>query len=87
MDQDVWILPRQLTISAYARDTKESDSLSAEFSQRAEQSLMWRSKPSQSRTWSTRWQTSDSLSWCASQAWGYHGALRAPYQYPTSPRQ
>ena len=50
----MWILPKQL-ISASALDTEALISDSSEFSQVAEQSLMWRSKPSQSRTWSQRW--------------------------------
>ena len=50
----MWIVPKQL-ISASALDTEALISDSSEFSQVAEQSLMWRSKPSQSRTWSQRW--------------------------------
>ena len=50
----MWVLPKQL-ISASALDTEALISDSSEFSQVAEQSLMWRSKPSQSRTWSQRW--------------------------------
>jgi len=50
----VWIIPRQL-ISVSALDTKESALDSKEFSQAAEQSLLWRSKPSPSQTWLARW--------------------------------
>jgi len=50
----MWILPKQL-ILASALDTEALISDSDEFSQVAEQSLMWRSKPSPSRTWSQRW--------------------------------
>jgi len=50
----MWILPKPI-ISAFAPDTEALISDSDEFSQVAEQSLMWRSKPSQSRTWSQRW--------------------------------
>lgn len=50
----MWILPKQL-ILASALDTEALILDSSEFSQVAEQSLMWRSKPSQSRTWSQRW--------------------------------
>ena len=50
----MWVLPKQI-ISASALDTEALISDSSEFSQVAEQSLMWRSKPSQSRTWSQRW--------------------------------
>lgn len=50
----MWIVPKQL-ISASALDTEALISDSSEFSQVAEQSLMWRSKPSPSRTWSRRW--------------------------------
>ncbi len=50
----MWIVPKQL-ISASALDTEALISDFSEFSQVAEQSLMWRSKPSQSRTWSQRW--------------------------------
>ena len=46
-----------------------------------------RNKSEVSRVTQTRWQTSDSLSWCASQAWGHHGPLMRPGQCPTSPRQ
>jgi|6_EtaG_2_1085325.scaffolds.fasta_scaffold37292_2 hypothetical protein len=50
----MWILPKPI-ISAFAPGTEALISDSDEFSQVAEQSLMWRSKPSQSRTWSQRW--------------------------------
>jgi len=48
-----WILPS--TISASAQDLQALTLGSEEFSQLAEQSLMWRSKPSQSGTWFKRW--------------------------------
>ena len=52
----MWILPKQIQsiISASAQVMKESDLDSEEFCQMSENSLMWRSKPSLSRTWSTR---------------------------------
>jgi len=50
----MWILPKSI-ISAFAPGTEALISDSDEFSQVAEQSLMWRSKPSQQRTWSQRW--------------------------------
>ena len=50
----MWILPKQI-ISASALATEELISDCEEFSQVAEQSLMWRSKPSQLRTWRQRW--------------------------------
>jgi hypothetical protein len=50
----MWILPKSI-ISAFAPGTEALISDSDEFSPVAEQSLMWRSKPSQSRTWSQRW--------------------------------
>ena len=51
----MWIVPRQLLTSVSAQDMEELTLDSKEFSQRAEQSLMWRSKPSPARTWSQRW--------------------------------
>ena len=51
----MWILPKQLHTSASVVDTAESDSALNEFYQTCEKSLMWRSKPSQWRTWSRRW--------------------------------
>ena len=51
----MWILPKQLLTSAYVPDTKELGLDSEEFSQTSEKSLMWRSKPSLSRTWLQRW--------------------------------
>ena len=50
----MWILPKQI-ISASALDMEVLISDCEEFSQVAEQSLMWRSKPSQLRTWRQRW--------------------------------
>lgn len=51
----MWILPKQLITSLSVPDTEELTLGCEEFSQLAEQSLMWRSKPSPSRTWSQRW--------------------------------
>ena len=51
----MWILPKQLHTSASVVDTAESDSALREFCQTCEKSLMWRSKPSQWRTWCRRW--------------------------------
>ena len=50
----MWILPKQI-ISASALDMEALISDCEEFSQVAEQSLMWRSKLSQLRTWRQRW--------------------------------
>ena len=50
----MWILPKPI-ISAFAPGTEALISDSDEFSRVAEQSLMWRSKPSPLRTWSQRW--------------------------------
>ena len=49
----MWIISS--LISAYARATGESTTDSERFCQLCEQSVMWRSKPSQSQTWSRRW--------------------------------
>ena len=51
----MWILPRQLHTSASALDTEGSISDLNDACQLCEQSLLWRSKPSPSRTWSQRW--------------------------------
>ena len=51
----MWIVPRQLLTSVSAVGTEALTLDSGEFSQLAEQSLMWRSKPSLARTWSQRW--------------------------------
>jgi hypothetical protein len=50
----MWILPKQI-ISASALGMEALISDCEEFSQLAEQSLMWRSNPSQLRTWRQRW--------------------------------
>ena len=50
----MWILPKPI-ISVFALDTEALISDSGEFSQVAEQLLIWRSKPSQLRTWLQRW--------------------------------
>ncbi len=49
----MWIIPS--TISASAPGMQASTLDCEEFSRLAEQSLMWRSKPSPSPTWSRRW--------------------------------
>ena len=51
----MWILPKQLHTLASVQVMKESGEDSEEFCQMSEKSLMWRSKPSQLRTWLTRW--------------------------------
>ena len=51
----MWILPKQLHTCHSVQVMTESESDLKEFSQTCEQSLMWRSKPSQSQTWSRRW--------------------------------
>ena len=50
----MWILPKPI-ISAFAPGTEESTWLSSRWCKLAAPLLMWRSKPSQSRTWSQRW--------------------------------
>ena len=51
----MWIIPKNLYgICPSVQDTEESTLDSDEFCQSAEQSLMWRSKPSLSKTWLTR---------------------------------
>ena len=51
----MWILPKQLHISPYVPDMKALGLDCEEFGRMSEKSLMWRSKPSQSRTWCQRW--------------------------------
>ena len=51
----MWIIPKQLHTSAYVADMEALGLDSSEFCQLSETSLMWRSKPSLSRTWSQRW--------------------------------
>ena len=51
----MWILPKQLHTSRFVADMTELGLDSEEFGQMSEMSLMWRSKPSQQRTWSQRW--------------------------------
>ena len=54
----MWIIPRNLRTSHSVRVTEESTSDSNErLAERFAQSLMWRSKPSPSRTWSRRLKT------------------------------
>ena len=51
----MWIIPKNLSdICPSVQDTEGSTLDSEEFCQSAEQSLMWRSKPSLSKTWLTR---------------------------------
>ena len=51
----MWIIPKNLSdICPSVQDTEGSTLDSEEFCQSAEQSLMWRSKPSQYKTWLTR---------------------------------
>ena len=51
----MWIIPKNLHTSAYALDTEALTLDLSELSTMCEQSLMWRSKPSNVRTWSQRW--------------------------------
>ena len=51
----MWIIPKNLPIYPYVQDMKALGVDCEEFSQMSERSLMWRSKPSQSQTWSRRW--------------------------------
>ena len=51
----MWIIPKNLPIYHSAQDMKALGVDCEEFSRMSERSLMWRSKPSQSRTWSQRW--------------------------------
>ena len=51
----MWILPKQLHTCHSVQVMMESESDLKEFYQTCEQSLMWRSKPSQSQTWFRRW--------------------------------
>ena len=51
----MWIIPKNLPTYLSVQDTKGLVEDSEEFSQMSEKSLMWRSKPSQSQTWSRRW--------------------------------
>ena len=50
----MWIIPKNLDVSACVRATLESNWDLDELSQICEQSLMWRSKPSLARTWLAR---------------------------------
>ena len=51
----MWILPKQLHISAYAADMKALESDLEQLCQMSENALLWRSKPSMSPTWFRRW--------------------------------
>ena len=50
----MWILPKQLLTSHFVQDTEASTLDLEAFCQGCEHALMWRSKPSQSRTWFQR---------------------------------
>lgn len=50
----MWIIPNTLQFSQFAPDRLDLSEASTEF-EIFEQSLMWRSKPSQSTTWLKRW--------------------------------
>ena len=51
----MWIVPKNLHTSLSVPDTEVLTKDSPELSDLCEQSLMWRSKPSPSQTWSRRW--------------------------------
>ena len=51
----MWIIPKQSDICPFVQDTKGLGVDLEEFTEMSERSLMWRSKPSQSQTWSRRW--------------------------------
>ncbi len=51
----MWIIPKKLHTSRYVADMKELGVDCEQFSQLSEKSLMWRSKPTASPTWSKRW--------------------------------
>ena len=51
----MWIIPKNLPTYHSVLATKGLVEDCEEFSQMSEKSLMWRSKPSQSQTWSRRW--------------------------------
>ena len=51
----MWIMPKNLPTYHSVLATKGLVEDCEEFSQMSEKSLMWRSKPSQSQTWSRRW--------------------------------
>ena len=51
----MWIIPKKLHTSHYVVDMKGLGVDCEQFSQLSEKSLMWRSKPTASPTWSKRW--------------------------------
>lgn len=51
----MWIIPKNLHTSRYVADMKGLGVDCEQFSQISEKSLMWRSKPTASPTWSKRW--------------------------------
>ena len=51
----MWVTPKNLNISPSVQDTGELILDSKDLSDLSEPSLLWRSKPSPSATWSQRW--------------------------------
>ena len=51
----MWIIPKNLKLSSFVLAILESELDLEELSKMSEQSLLWRSKPSQLRTWFRRW--------------------------------
>ncbi len=51
----MWVIPKNLQLSAFVPDTVESKEDLNSLESELESSLMWRSKPSRLRTWSLRW--------------------------------
>jgi len=58
----MWVIPKKLDTSAYVPDTVELISDSQELSKILERSVLWRSKPSPSKTWSRRLKRDCSIS-------------------------
>ena len=57
----MWIIPKKLHTSHYVVDMKGLGVDCEQFSQLSEKSLMWRSKPTASPTWSKRWKRVSSI--------------------------
>lgn len=57
----MWIIPKNLNIYHYAQDMGGLILDSQELSDQLEQSVLWRSKPSQSKTWSLRLKRDSSI--------------------------
>jgi len=56
----MWILPKNHRLYfLYAPDTEDSKKVLQECLEKSPSSLMWRSKPSQLRTWLTRWKRNE----------------------------